>query len=443
MIDAGTWILALRYADTTASRLRILQSLAETDMLQVPAERRRIAATLAKLEIGNYLGKPDGVKEFLHFMSKSFGADWMTVTALRGLLQTCRRREAHTSAISDLLSMFHDGNGMSLPLDKGCILELFRICRKTGNLMDALELLRSEPLAESHELRQEIIETLFVLAWEKKHFNLCRLFWHVGACHGKITWEMQKRVKDSIKTSVTRVADPEERAWLLLAGKIIVGTDLTSKGFDKIFPFLSSLGKFCAPTELLLHFTAGGNARNDQLQLGNLLVERDLNAWVHYCPMKRQIMLELVDKALALDQEWKASDAAQTTPPRQLLGQALRILLKKRDKPLSVLDKNSISADDPRWFIVKGERLMYDDLRFDNTIPQNESYLDDGLESAEPDTINEIEESIKSKHTNTTDSQWTVSRPYSFDEEPSHQQSFGPFVSSDTSSDEHGALAAC
>lgn len=444
MPNAGTWVLALRYTETTASRLQILKFLAQTQVLQVPLERRRIAVTLAKLEIGNYIGKPDGVREFLQLMTKFFGLDWLTTAAIRELLRACRRQDTDVRAVSDILSVVHDAGKSDLQLDKMCILELFRICRKAGNLMDALELLKSKPLARSRELQQDVIETIFILAWEKKHYNLCRLFWHVGACSGRITGRMQKLVSTSVKTNMSRAADTEERIWHLLAGKIIIGTDLSTQGFDKIFPYLSSEGSLKSPVETLLRFTEAGHARNDQLQLGNLLIERDLNAWVHYHVIGKSSLPTLIEKALALDQEWKATNAAATMPPRQLLARAMKMPLRKRDKPISVLNENLVDDDDPRWFVVNGEKLMYNNLRFQDMLSEKDKHLCDCTGSNSSNSAGKIERTNETRHLHAHDPRTPRTEEHSVEQIPKRCQSLSSLVPFGASPEqEHVALAAC
>lgn len=368
--NSTTWALVTTYTERASARTKI-RGLAKDAETSGPHSHSSIVVATAKKEIVNYLGTHDGIQKFMAWMESQFGPDWLTSRVLERLLRAGRLGKARMAFTSEILMALREAGKEAL-IDQRCVVELIKISRMAGDLNEALKLVRRPELSSIADIPQEVIETLFLMAWEKKCFNICRLFWFVGASSGRITFKMQKLVSKSQRSNTTSLEDPAAASWELLAGKVIIGTNLNVEGFPTLFPSLWKSKAASSPIEWLLDWVPDGESRNEQMQLSQLLIERDLHAQRSFQRLTRFAFLDLLDKAIALDEDWKASDAATTLSPRNLVAQCLRIHLEQRDTFLPF--RGHTSKAEGRWFMVNGHKLDY------NTLQYNENEAD----AAEP-----------------------------------------------------------
>lgn len=362
--DSTTWAVVTAYTERRSSRAAILRLAMDKDLSKLHQHESLTIATAEK-EIESCPGTQDGVQRFMERMKDQFGGKWLTSRVLKAMLRVCRVGRARMGLTSELLLAVKRVGNDAL-VDQECVIELIQISSKAGNLHDALELVKNKTLSRIADIPQIVIDVLFSMAWQRKYFNLCRYFWFLGATSGRITYKMQDLVAKSLKSNVSNVEDPLEASWQLLAGKIIVGTNLDAQGFAGIFPNLSKSKRPSSPIEWLLDWTPDGALRSEQVQLGQLLIERDLHAFRFYQRLRRETFVKLLDEALALDEEWKNANAATTMSPRDLVGGSVKIPLERRTEILKYAGR---SKEEGRcWFIVNDHRLNYDTLQYDEDV---------------------------------------------------------------------------
>jgi len=358
--DSTTFSLILRYAEDPDLRSRILSVVEHAHLTKAQRPNPSITHATIKQEVDHYLRGRHGFILLNERMTKTFGANWLTTRNVERLLRACRIRKANTVSASDVLEIVQKAVNCNVSLDVRCMTELFHIAKKAGNLEDAIEILKSRPMQQIQGLSQDLLESFFLVAWQKRHFNLCRLIWFHAATQGRITRDMQILVQRSLKRNVRAGHRPGRRAWLLLAGKIIVNANLKPEQARTMFPRLAQHDIKSSAVEWLLQWTADSGARHEQMQLSHLLLEQDLHAWRFNEPLRHHDFLLLLDKAMVLDNEWRTTDVVGTIPPVDLLCRSLELPIRRRPEPIIIPSTNTHSQERRQDFAVNDHKLSYD-----------------------------------------------------------------------------------
>lgn len=360
--DSATWALVTTYAEHN-SRLKpvdVVQMAIGRSTTPSNAHTSLIMAT-AKREFAKYIGTKNGVKRFIKWFDQHFGPDWLTSRILQQLFRACRVDRVKVGLASELILSIREVGKLGL-IDKGCLVELIRICKNAKDLPAALRLVKDERLSHAGDIPQEVIDIIFSMAWREKRFNLCRCFWFLAATTGRITFEMQRLVRQSLTANVTDLEDRIQANWQLLAGKVIVGTNLNADGFEHLFPTIWKKEEQSTPVQWLLEWTSDDKSRVEQVQLAQLLMERDLNAFRFYERMSRDCLLRLVDEAANRDKQWQATNAIVTLLPQDMIDESLSIQLKRRQGIISIPREHESEDGQRRWFCLGGHKLDYDKL---------------------------------------------------------------------------------
>lgn len=365
--DSTTFSLILRYATDPDLRRRILDVVEHAHRTKIQRPNPSITSATIKQEVDHYLRGQHGFILLNERMIKAFGANWLTTRNVERLLRACRIRRANAVSASDVLAIVQKARNSNVSLDVHCMTELFRIAKKAGNLEDALEILKSRPMQQIQGLSQELLESFFLVAWQKRHFNLCRLIWFHAATLGRITRKMQTLVQRSLQSNVRAGHRPDGRAWLLLAGKIIINANLEPEQARAMFPRLAQHGIKSSAVEWLLQWTADSGARHEQMQLSQLLLEQDLHAWRFNEPLQHHDFLLLLDKAMALDNKWTTADMVGTVSPIDLLCRSLELPIRRRAEPIIIPSTNTHSPERRQDFAVNDHKLSYDTFVSINT----------------------------------------------------------------------------
>ena len=371
--NAQTWALALSYTDDTATRASILAFIKTIGILDQPQSRAIIAGLIVKKDLGAYLDRDQGFREFLRDIETYLGPGRFNTRFLLRFLRVCRIRRPHIENVSKILAWASQAQGKEL--DKRCWVELMLIARKAGDLQTALQIIKANVASGDLDFHQLMLDTIFKLAWKKRYLNLSRTIWFYAATCGKITYDMQRLVSRSLMTNISRELDPDTQWWQTHAGKLIIGTDIASAQFDQMFPGLFGKGR-CSVRKVLMQPTHG-TLRHEQIQLGQLLIERDLNAWRFFRRLQAQRFLQLLDHAMSLDLAFKASKRLDLSN-ESLSASFLHIRLPRRPEPLKALSKNDL-GNRRKWFVANGYKLDYDNL-------QEISYEDDKRTVVSADT---------------------------------------------------------
>lgn len=356
---ARTWAVITSWAQRRSTCYAILRLA-----IAAPGPHASLVVATAKKEILHYPGTQDGIRNFMTQMEDHFGADWLTSRVLSRILHSIRVGRVGRAGVaqaSQLLVALRESGKQGL-VDQDCVMELIWLSRKAGNFDEAIELVKHEALSQTGAIPEEAIKILFLMAWRRRCFNICRFFWFLGALSGRVSNSMRRLVQSSLRQNTTNIEDEGKAAWQLLAGKIVIGTSLANSGFSALFPHLTRSKTAASPIEWLLTWVPDGNMRNEQLQLGQLLVERDLHAYRFYQRPNREASQRMLDAAVALDQAWKQSNAAVTKAPRELVEQSLKMTLSKRQEVLPY--KGYRNDDTGAWFIVNGHKVDYTTLEY-------------------------------------------------------------------------------
>ncbi|KAK5070557.1 hypothetical protein LTS08_004446 [Lithohypha guttulata] len=362
--DARTWSLVLRGSCRPGNHEQVLEIIKNKTRLSTSAEKSLVACAIIDTEFQAYLNLPDGLLAFRQYLDAYLGSDWITPRLVARMLRISRFQQAHASVASDLLGWINEQGRLQSLVDRTCLVELIRLAVEAGNLNDALTILKLQIVQNEPDLGQHVIESLFCLGWRLRRPNLCRLLWFQAATSGRITFVMQNAVRYSLVTNAHSDKNPEVKDWLCRAGKIIVGTNLDSDNFEKIFPSLFEDSNIVSLFRPLSEWqSTKSTSRHEQHQLAQVLVERDVNAWRFFRRIPGSMFLELLDQAVALDEQWQAEGVMHTSALEDLINESLQINLVKRRQPLRAADLSPHLAVEPKWFIANGYRLNYDSLQ--------------------------------------------------------------------------------
>lgn len=335
--SSDTWTIILQYAESPESRRDALQRCLETGKIVPSEHNRNLVLTLINKEMIDYLAQDNGVIRFMEDMDRLFGETWLTTRALVRMLRICRIKHARVREASELLGEVAKRHDMAEIMDSACLVELVKITKKAGNLRDALEVILSKHVHAQPALYQNILEPLFEFAWLKKSLNLCRLLWIFACTRGEVTFRMKDIMWHSMQGNFDQSLDTETKNWQKVAGKLIISQPRDGDRIRRALPHLfgddtttSILTKMVQPTT--------GIARHEQLQLTQLLIERDIQAWrfFHSIPLvyMRSFLMEFyeMDVALRVSGVWKR--LSEESIADQFSAKMPPITLKPRDEPL-------------------------------------------------------------------------------------------------------------
>lgn len=213
-----------------------------------------------------------------------------------------------------------------LPVNNQTLVLLLRIFRNNIN-MAIWSLFEITKDREIH-WNSSVYERLFLIAFKKRKYNICRVVWRHACMHRFVTYKMQQCVVMSLVTNkLFKSRSPEADIWPQTAGKVIVGLDFDGRGLS-----IPADVREMVPSEfhdfplgyLLSGFKGPGEERTRQVRFGHWLVKRDIDLGFRYHP-RRPLPL-MLEAASVLDTRWGSTPR----PAHWLIQNAIQVPVKKR-----------------------------------------------------------------------------------------------------------------
>lgn len=310
--DAKVWLTLLNSASSLRQKGITANWMRRKELLGSPSVKGQVAAEVIKAKLEATQEGAVQADQLIGSIDAHFGMDWMSQSSLRPILQACADNKAWSLAINIL----KEAQNRQVRFDSSTISAILLVMQRQGSLKDSLALLRSHLIKTTGRDDHKLIPIIFMTAWRHRFYNVCRVLWRYSITLGAVTYTMQNVVTSSLlqnhvistlgeKEQVPTVANQE---WRRRAGKVIVGTDLDTRGFQQLFNLLASTPDITSadPMVWLAQYTSEGEPRNQQLSLAYVMLHRDLEAWKYFARPSTERMIKLLSDAYAMDVRWKS-----------------------------------------------------------------------------------------------------------------------------------------
>jgi pentatricopeptide repeat protein len=347
--DGMSWAKLLLFSHRQNARRVLLDFIFRIYSEEFPTILAHVAQRLVAIEMVQIVKQPDGFTQFVRRMDSSFGPDWLTTPTLDKMLKTCADNELWQTA-EEILELAKTRKIDMLP---STVKALMYMHYQNDNLRAALDLLDSPQVFRLGYDTTSAIHWAFLTAWQRKRYNVCRVLWQYAATRGLISFQMQNRVFSSLIRNQNLGPLPEHQSWADLAGKIVIGTNLDTTGFNTRFPQLNKYFSTTKdPLQWLVQWTPQNGTREEQVSLAKLMMHRDLEAWKVLRPIHRGALPELLRTALRKDEAWVIEKFHKHATLAEMLANAVQV-------PLTVADGNrSYELSDPptQWWTENEEK---------------------------------------------------------------------------------------
>lgn len=312
MPDSEVWLALLEKGKSPSQRSTAFKWMHRKDLMGIPSVRRKVVAEIVRAELRAIKSGKANAGVFIKSMDSRLGQDWMSNFTVADALLAC----ADNKAWPLTLELLKQALKRNVNLNPSVMPAVFIILQRRGSLLDSLNLVSSHVLRTVGRSDDVIIPIVFMTAWKRRSYNVCRVLWRYAAVQGAITYKMQNVVTNTllrnqdIVTSKTAEANKSRSAqeWSRRAGKIIVGMDLEIDSCQQLFHMvggqLNSLSR--NPMTWLARFTIDGEQRDQQLSLAYVMIHRDLSAWKYFAPPCSERLIKLLSEAYEMDVRWKA-----------------------------------------------------------------------------------------------------------------------------------------
>ncbi|MCJ1387989.1 hypothetical protein MMC18_000833 [Xylographa bjoerkii] len=290
--DGNTWIAFLVAVEDKGVKLLITRYMKEAGILENASTLRPVVGQIIDIELANYLASGQDLKAFILLMDSTYGLNWLSVSTGN---QMC-----HILGVNGLVSQAFEVLGVMA--DRGCrpdnvTLHIFLgHCRRLRHPQRAIEVLQVFESQYNVFPKQSEYDSLFMLAWQSKRMNCCRIIWRVACLEAAVSYRMQELVLRSLLRNTPHHPQTTTQRFIKAAGKVIVGIDID----------LSTVSGDSDPRwktmQLLSQFSAQGDGRERSLNLAKHILARDLDATRHYNLVGN--FTNLFAEALALDRSW-------------------------------------------------------------------------------------------------------------------------------------------
>jgi hypothetical protein len=319
-----TWAKLLLVVKSSFARRQLVDFILRIYPHDFAAVMDHLARRLIQKELPEITRKSDGYQLFVEQINKAFGPSWLNSQTLSRVLLTCAQHKLWEVAANTLKLASERGVTMT----SQNINALMNFYYQKGDLQAAIDLLRSPWVNEMDYDGEQVIPRLFLLAWNRQRWNVCRVLWQYAASRGLISYQMQMRVHRSLTRNQHLAVLPPFRTFGSLAGKLIIGTDLDNTKFDEQFPRLSEYFSTTKdPIQWLAQWTPNNGAREEQLALAYMLINRDLTAWKVLKPIAKDDLPELLNTARRKDQAWVAQKFDKHATLAEMLANAIQVPL--------------------------------------------------------------------------------------------------------------------
>ncbi|MCJ1398705.1 hypothetical protein MMC11_001906 [Xylographa trunciseda] len=297
--NADTWIAFLMVVNDKRAKLLITRYMREAGLLESSAMLRAVVGQIIDIELASHLAGDQDLESFISLMDSRYGPNWLSVSTAN---QIC-----HILGENGLVSQAVQGLGVMA--DRGCrpdnvTLHIFLgHCRRLRQLQRAIEFLQIFKSQYDVPPKQNEYDSLFMLAWQSKLINCCKVIWQVACLEAAVSYRMQELVLRSLLRNTPEHPRTTTERFIKAAGKVIVGIDIDlSTNSEESDPRWKAL-------QVLSQFSSPGDDRKRSLRLAKDLLARDLGAIRHYRFVGT--FTALLVEASALDRRWHKEERSQ------------------------------------------------------------------------------------------------------------------------------------
>ena len=325
--DGWTWAILGASLASRPDRREFLSTIQQQGVRMNVEAMTFLTQAIVKKDFVMWAKSPATFLASINRMDEIWGLGWLSPPTCNQMIHQCGKYKKWDIA-GQLLALARE---RSIHLDTRSQKYFLQLHVRRNSLEDSLPLLE-QILAEDGRRHDKMIHLVFMAAWRRRCYNLCRLLWRYAATHGTISYIMYNIVTRSLVRGAPE-QNSRSHIWRSLAGKVIVGTDLDTTDFHSHFPLLCQLCSSPNPMEWLAFTVPEGESREEQLKLAYVLMHRDLNAWKYFKPMSREKLFELLNGAYQMDREWISSRLSESVDRITLMDRAIDVRLEKLSDP--------------------------------------------------------------------------------------------------------------
>jgi len=328
--DGVTYMALFNVVSKPKDQEVVIEAMRRNTLL-TPAIKRAICSHLLQNAINVDSKSNRHLDTIVAFMDRLELGNWLNASTCSRMLYICMKSEAW-NLIPQIIQLAQERN---VELTARNLTQMIKITRHRGSVRESINVLTSHLAKTTGRDMAFVTPLIFMTAWRNRFYNICRVLWHYAASHGYISHPMLGVVSLSVMRNNDKSDDSLLHRWRISAGKIIVGTDLEIPDFATRFPLLFKAAKSTNPTDCLTMWVPGDGTREEQLTLAYIVIERDLDAWKRYVPMRSAQLFKLLEAAYAKDQEWKSSKLQVESSTKWMVDNAIQVPLAplRTEKP--------------------------------------------------------------------------------------------------------------
>lgn len=288
-----TWIALLMAIQSKAVKLLIVETMRERGVLDQTSTFKDAVNQVVGDEFVAHLDSGQEVTAFLDFMDRSYGFDWLSVSASNRILDELGERGLLLQCVDMLGFMEQRGtkpNSVTLNT-------LLGHCSRQRNMDGAIQMLRVFESSFGVLPVENHFHQLFMLTWKSQLLNCCRVVWRYACMAAAVSYRTQRLVMDSLARPIPSQQMSMAEAWRCTVGKFLIGIRYGEGGLDNALR-LNTIQKLVAMAEA----ATPSYKDPDFVKLIQQLLSDDLKAATQYRP--KSGFAEKLEEALAMDRSW-------------------------------------------------------------------------------------------------------------------------------------------
>ncbi|KAL9118159.1 MAG: hypothetical protein Q9187_005299 [Circinaria calcarea] len=320
---ADTWIALIVAVHSKAAKLCIVRSMRERGFMD---RRRIVKSVLSHLlppEIVSYVESGRNIPTLFQDLDRKYEPGWLSVSAGNQMCQKLGENGLMPEALEVLDLMVDRG---CLP-DKVTLMIFLGHCRRQRDMGGAKQILDWFHSMYGLNLKEDVLDILFTLAWRSCYYNCCRVIWRVACVHGAVSYRMQQLVMRSLIRNTPEQPQTRAQHWMKSIGKVVIGINLrTTHDADDLGMGLEIMKKLVDRVE-------SGIQRAASLRLAKLMLVQDLEAAKQFD--LNGVFTGLLDKALDLDRKWGLGNIHSAKSTLWKVQNAIKVdVIRKGKNPL-------------------------------------------------------------------------------------------------------------
>ena len=302
------WVHFLKCIRSPKLRSYMLVYLQQKGALHQPHILKAAVASALQDSFGYHISTGQDVYAYLDGLQQVFGP-WLSTFAINNLVleASWMKCPEALAAILDYCRKTH------LPLDNRTLAYGLMYFVDTKRFVAGaeffLDMIRKDRVHRSDIATQ----LLWVLAWKRRAYNVCRLIWRYSCMEGIVSWEMQNMVLASVRRNTPVEATTSGEKWRKAVGKAVIGVEndfveppvRNESDPDDLWQEPLFVRPQKSPHQLTTYMERGTQERYEQYKAGTEAVMRDLKACDKYEPL--MAFEDLLMTAVRRDIEWGAA----------------------------------------------------------------------------------------------------------------------------------------